>query len=82
MMTNIYHDVNKNKVTFQGKTLVNVEDENNKQKMEILKTESIIKRRLLDIFHFGHSGMKKTISEATVIWSPEMKRGIENKVKN
>ena len=31
--TNRYHDANKNEVKFRGKILVNVEYENNKQKM-------------------------------------------------
>ena len=34
-----YQDVNKNEVKFRRKTPVNVEYENNKQKMEILITE-------------------------------------------
>ena len=36
---NRYQDVNKNEVKFRGKTPVNLEYENNKQKMEILITE-------------------------------------------
>ena len=38
-ITNRYQDVNKNEVKFRGKIPVNVEHENNKQKMEILITE-------------------------------------------
>ena len=38
-ITNRYQDVNKNKVKFQGKIPVNMEYENNNQKMEILITE-------------------------------------------
>ena len=38
-ITNRYQDVNKNEVKFRGKIPVNVEYENNKQKMEILITE-------------------------------------------
>ena len=38
-MTNRYQDVNKNEVKFRGKIPVNIEYENNKQKMEILITE-------------------------------------------
>ena len=38
-ITNRYQDVNKNKVKFRGKIPVNLEYENNKQKMEILITE-------------------------------------------
>ena len=38
-ITSRYQDVNKNEVKFRGKIPVNVEHENNKQKMEILITE-------------------------------------------
>ena len=38
-ITNRYQDVNKNEVKFRGNIPVNVEYENNKQKMEILTTE-------------------------------------------
>ena len=38
-VTNRYQDVNKNEVKFRGKVPVNIEYENNKQKMEILITE-------------------------------------------
>ena len=38
-ITNRYQDVNKNEVKFRGKIPVNVEYENNKQKMDNLKTE-------------------------------------------
>ena len=38
-VTNRYQDVNKNEVKFRGKIPVNIEYENNKQKMEISKTE-------------------------------------------
>ena len=37
--TNRYQDVNKNEVKLRGKITVNIEYENNKQKMEILITE-------------------------------------------
>ena len=40
-ITNRYQDVNKNEVKFRGKIPVNLEDENNKQKMEILITERL-----------------------------------------
>ena len=39
VITNRYQDVNKNEVKFRGKIPVNLEYENNKQKMEILITE-------------------------------------------
>ena len=38
-LTNRYQDVNKNEAKFRGKVSVNIEYENNKQKMEILITE-------------------------------------------
>ena len=38
-ITNRYQDVNKNEVKFRGKVPVDIEYENNKQKMEILITE-------------------------------------------
>ena len=38
-ITNTYQDVNKNAVTFRGKIPVDMEYENNKQKMETLITE-------------------------------------------
>ena len=41
-----------------------------------------LRRRLLDILHFGHSGTTKMISEAKIFWWPEMKQDIENRVKN
>ena len=41
-----------------------------------------LKRRLLNILHFGHSGTTKMISEAKIFWWPGMKQGIENKVKD
>ena len=41
-----------------------------------------LRRRLLDILHFGHSGITKMMSEARKFWWPGMKQGIENKVKD
>ena len=41
-----------------------------------------LRRRLLDIIHFGHSGITKKISAASIFWWPEMKQDIENKVKD
>ena len=38
-ITDRYKDVNKNEVKFRGKIPVNIKNENNKQKMEILITE-------------------------------------------
>ena len=53
-ITNRYQDVNKNEVQFWGKIPVNVEYENNKQKMEILITERTDSTPLL-----GVDSMKK-----------------------
>ena len=41
-----------------------------------------LRRRLLDILHFGHSGITKMMSEARIFWWPGMKQDIENKVKD
>ena len=46
-ITNRYQDVNKNEVKFRGKIPVNIEHENNKQKMEILITGRTDKTPLL-----------------------------------
>ena len=52
--TNRYQDVNKNEVKFRGKVPVNVEYENDKQKMELLITERTDMTPLL-----GMNWMKK-----------------------
>ena len=41
-----------------------------------------LRRRLLEILHFGHSGITKMMSEAKVFWWPDMKKDIENKVQD
>ena len=41
-----------------------------------------LRRYLLDILHFGHSGITKMTSEAKIFWWLGMKQDIENKVKN
>ena len=41
-----------------------------------------LRRKLLDILHFGHSGITKMMSEARIFWWPGMKQDIENKVKD
>ena len=41
-----------------------------------------LRRRLLDILHFGHSGTTKMISEAKIFWWPGMKQDIENRVQD
>ena len=40
------------------------------------------RRKLLDIIHFGHSGITKMNAEAKVFWWPGMKQDIENKVND
>ena len=41
-----------------------------------------LRRKLLDIIHFGHSGITKINAEAKIFWWPGMKQDIENKVKD
>ena len=41
-----------------------------------------LRRRLLDILHFGHVGMTKMTAEAKIFWWPDINRDIENKVKD
>ena len=41
-----------------------------------------LRRRLLEILHFGHSGITKMMSEAKIFWWPGMKKDIENKVQD
>ena len=41
-----------------------------------------LRRRLLDILHFGHSGITKMTSEAKIFWWPNKKQDIEKKVKD
>ena len=41
-----------------------------------------LRRLLLNILHFGHSGITKMISEAKIFWRPGMNQDIENKVKD
>ena len=41
-----------------------------------------LRRRLLDILHFGHAGMTKMTAEAKIFWWPDINRDIENKVKD
>ena len=40
------------------------------------------RRILLDILHFGHSGITKMMSEAHMFWWPGMKQDIENEVRD
>ena len=41
-----------------------------------------LRRRLLDILHFGHSGITKMTTEAKIFWWPNKKQDIETKVKD
>ena len=41
-----------------------------------------LRRRLLDILHFGHFGITKMETEAKISWWPEKKNDIEIKVKD
>ena len=41
-----------------------------------------LRRRLLDILHFGHAGMTKMETEAKIFWWPTKKSDIEMKVKD
>ena len=41
-----------------------------------------LRRRLLDILHFGHAGTTKMITEAKIFWWPDINRDIEIKVKD
>ena len=41
-----------------------------------------LRRKLLDIIHFGHSRITKMNAEAKIFWWPGMKQDIENKVKD
>ena len=41
-----------------------------------------LRRRLLDILHFGHAGMTKLETEAKIFWRPTKKSVIETKVKD
>ena len=41
-----------------------------------------LRRRLLDILHFGHAGMTKMETEAKIFWWPTKKSDIEMKAKD
>ena len=41
-----------------------------------------LRRKLLDIIHFGHSGITKMNAGAKIFWWPGMKQDIENKLKD
>ena len=41
-----------------------------------------LRRRLIEILHFGHSGVTKMLSDAKIFWWPEMRKDIEQRVKD
>ena len=41
-----------------------------------------LRRRLLDILHFGHSGITKMTTKAKIFWWPNKKQDVETKVKD
>ena len=41
-----------------------------------------LRRRLLDVLHFGHAGLTKKTAEAKIFWWPNINRDIENKAKD
>ena len=41
-----------------------------------------LRRRLIEILHFGHSGKTKMLSGAKIFWWPEMRKDIEQRVKD
>ena len=41
-----------------------------------------LRRKLIEILHFGHSGTTKMLSDAKIFWWPEMRKDIEQKVKD
>ena len=40
-----------------------------------------LRRRLIEILHFGHSGITQMLSDAKIFWWPEMRKDIEQRVK-
>ena len=41
-----------------------------------------LRRKVIEILHFGHSGTTKMLSDAKIFWWPEMQKDIEQKVKD
>ena len=41
-----------------------------------------LRRKLIEVLHFGHSGTTKMLSDAKIFWWPEMRKDIEQKVKD
>ena len=41
-----------------------------------------LRRKLIEILHFGYSGTTKMLSDAKMFWWPEMRNDIEEKVKD
>ena len=42
----------------------------------------VLRRKLIETLHFGHSGTTKMLSDAKIFWWPEMRKDIEQKVKD
>ena len=41
-----------------------------------------LRTRIIEILHFGHSGATKMLSDAKIFWWPEMRKDIEQRVKD
>ena len=41
-----------------------------------------LRRRPFEFLHFGHSGITKMLSDAKIFWWPEMRKDIEQRVKD
>ena len=41
-----------------------------------------LRRRLIEILHFGHAGTTKMLSHAKILWWPEKRKDIEQRVKD
>ena len=41
-----------------------------------------LRRRPIEILHFGHSGITKMLSDAKIFWCPEVRKDIEHRVKD
>ena len=42
----------------------------------------VLRRKLIETLHFGHSGTTKMLSDAKIFWWPEMRKDIQQKVKD
>ena len=41
-----------------------------------------LRRQLIEILYFGHSGITKMLSDAKIFWWPKMRKDIEQRVKD